>query len=49
VIFASNWATFCGTGCGVASTIQDYVVGGQPPPVVADTIPPAAVRDLRVQ
>ena len=49
VIFASNWATFCGTECGVASTIQDYVVGGQPPPVVADTIPPAAVRDLRVQ
>jgi hypothetical protein len=48
VIFASNWATSCGTGCGTASNIQDYVVGATPP-VVADAVPPAAVRNLRVK
>ena len=45
VIFASNWATFCGTGCGATSDIKDYVVGTQPGSP-ADTIPPAAVTDL---
>jgi hypothetical protein len=48
VIFASNWTTFCATGCGTASNIQDYVIG-VPPPVLADIVPPAAVRDLRVK
>ena len=48
VIFASNWTTFCGTGCGTASNIQDYVVGVAPP-ALADIVPPAAVRDLRLK
>jgi len=48
VIFASNWTTFCGTGCGTASNIQDYVIGVAPP-ALADIVPPAAVRDLRLK
>ncbi len=39
VIFASNWATFCGTGCGASSDIKDYVVtdgaAGQTPVVLS--------------
>jgi hypothetical protein len=46
VIFASNWVMSCGTGCGTAANIQDYVVGNAPS-VLADVTPPAAVRDLR--
>ena len=49
VIFASNWATFCGTGCGATTNIQDYVIGTAPPPALADIVRPAAVRDLRVK
>lgn len=49
VIFASNWTAFCGTGCGTASNIQDYVIGVAPPPVIADVTPPAAVHDLSVK
>jgi len=49
VIFASNWATFCGTGCGTASNIQDYVIGVSPGVGVADNIRPARVADLHVK
>ena len=49
VLFASNWATFCGTGCGSASSIQGYVVGAAAGFGIADNVPPAAVRDLRVR
>jgi len=45
VIFASNWATFCGTGCGSTSDIKDYVLGYPSGPVV-DVIPPAAIHDM---
>ena len=49
VIFASNWMTFCGNGCGTAGNIQDYVVGGPAPPALADIVAPAAVHDLAVK
>jgi hypothetical protein len=43
VIFASTWSQDCGTGCGSASDIKDYVVSNG---VATDTIPPAQIRDL---
>ena len=47
VMFASNWATYCGTGCGTSGDIKDYVVGTQQNPVPTDVTPPAAgVSDL---
>jgi hypothetical protein len=45
VIFASNWATFCGSGCGSTSDIKDYVLA-YPAGQVVDVIPPAAIHDL---
>jgi hypothetical protein len=48
VLFASNWAAFCSSGCGTSSDIKDYVVGTQQNPVPIDVTPPAAVTDLRV-
>ena len=33
VIFASNWATFCGSGCSASTDIKDYVVGFQVGPI----------------
>jgi hypothetical protein len=47
VLFASNWATYCGTGCGVPTDYKAYVVGTAAPPIASDQTPPAAVRDLR--
>jgi hypothetical protein len=47
VMFASNWAAFCSAGCGISSDIKAYVVGSGGTPPVLDTIPPAAVKDLR--
>jgi hypothetical protein len=50
VIFASNWAAFCSSGCGTSSDIKDYVVATQLTPVpIVDVVPPAGVTDLRVQ
>lgn len=47
VLFASNWATYCGTGCGVPTDYKAYVAGPAAPPIASDQTPPAAVRDLR--
>jgi hypothetical protein len=47
VMFASNWAAFCSAGCGLSTDIKAYVVGSGGPAPVLDTIPPAAVKDLR--
>ena len=49
VIFASNWATFCGTGCGSLTDYKDYVIDTGLPPVLSDLTPPASVRDLRTR
>lgn len=49
VIFAGNWATYCGTGCGAATDIKEYVVGMQPGSIASDTTPPAAITDLRAR
>ena len=51
VIFASNWSTFCSTGCGTTSDIKDYVVGisGTVTPPPLDIIAPAAITDLHVK
>ncbi len=47
VMFASNWSAFCSVGCGTSTDIKAYVVGSQGSPPPLDTIPPAAVKDLR--
>src|ERR1051325_9666485 len=39
VLWASNWAQDCGTGCGSASNIKDYVVWS-PSAVGVDDAPP---------
>ena len=44
VIFASNWAQDCGSGCGSASEIKDYVVTDQQS---GDVTRPALIQDLR--
>ena len=44
VLFASDWADFCGSLCGSTSVFQDYVVDAR---AEVDSIPPAAIRDLR--
>ena len=49
VMFASNWAAFCSSGCGTSTDIKAYVVGTQRDAVPADIIPPAGVTDLRAQ
>lgn len=47
VLFASNWATYCGTGCGALTEYKDYVIDTGTPTVAIDVTPPASVRDLR--
>jgi hypothetical protein len=44
VVFASNWAQDCGSGCGSATDIRDYVVRVSSS---GDTTPPAQIQDLR--
>ncbi len=47
VMFASNWATFCGGACGATGDIKAYVVGTGVSPPPSDVVPPAPVIDLR--
>jgi K319-like protein len=48
VIFASNWAQDCGSGCGSSSDIKDYVVSnagsGSPPPNTAPVVDAGATE-----
>ena len=44
VVFASNWAQDCGSGCGSATDIKDYIVRVSPQ---SDVTPPARIQDLR--
>lgn len=43
ILFASDWAEFCGAGCGSASVFGGFVIDAR---AERDTIPPDAVRDL---
>jgi hypothetical protein len=43
VLFASNWAQDCGSGCGSSSDIKAYVASVQSS---ADETRPAPIQDL---
>jgi hypothetical protein len=45
MLFASDWAEFCGAGCGSTAIDQCFVIDARAS-AVADTIRPAAVTDL---
>ena len=44
ILFASDWAEGCGSGCGSTSVYGGYVIDARGS---GDTIPPSAVDDLR--
>jgi len=47
VVWASNWADNCGTGCGSTSDIKDYVVDTRTG-VVLDTTPPTPPSNFKI-
>jgi len=47
VLFASNWASNCGTLCGATSDIKTYIVDTRTP-LPPDTTPPAAPTNLTI-
>src|SRR5215472_2630779 len=46
VIFASNWAQDCGTGCGSSTEIKDYVISNPLPADAGPAGPPASDEGL---